>query len=124
MRLDKAMIFVADLDRMTAFYRDVLGLQPDEATRTADWVDFKIAGGGGGLALHAIPMQSAPTAEAGSPPAPREQQSCKLIFAVADIDRELARLQGLDVPILHRPWGGWDFVDPEGNVLGVRAAGA
>jgi catechol 2,3-dioxygenase-like lactoylglutathione lyase family enzyme len=32
MRLDGAMLFVKDLDRMTAFYRDVLGLEPIEDT--------------------------------------------------------------------------------------------
>jgi catechol 2,3-dioxygenase-like lactoylglutathione lyase family enzyme len=36
MRLDGAMLFVKDRDRMTAFYREVLGLQPVEATPLED----------------------------------------------------------------------------------------
>ncbi len=119
MRLHSAMIFVRDLDRMTAFFRDVVGFAPLDATRRADWVDF--ATGGAGFALHAIAPHLSPDRETAAKPAPREEQPCKLIFAVDDIDRELARLEGLGVPILHRPWGGWDFVDPEGNVHGVRA---
>jgi predicted enzyme related to lactoylglutathione lyase len=119
MRLDLGMIFVTDLGRMTAFYRDVIGLRINEATRLDDWVEFEKDGLG--LALHATPPHMSQQAEIARPPTPREQQSCKLIFAVDDTDSELARLEGLGVKILRRPWGGWDFVDPEGNVLGVRS---
>jgi predicted enzyme related to lactoylglutathione lyase len=122
MRLHLAMTFVKDLDRMTAFYRDVIGLRIDEATRLADWVEFEKDGFG--LALHAIPSHMFAQTDMASPPAPREDQSCKLIFSVCDMDQELARLEGLGVHILRRPWGRWDFVDPEGNVLGVRQISA
>ncbi len=121
MRLEQAMIFVKDLERMTAFYRDVVGLRPNQATRLADWVAFEADGIS--LALHAIPPGVSEHVEIASPPVPREQEPCKLIFAVDDVDGELTRLEGLGVPILQRPWGGWDFVDPEGNVLGVRPMG-
>ena len=57
MRFDGAMLFVKDLNRMTAFYRDVLGLQPIEETRLADWVEFE--GDGGRFSLHAIPSDIA-----------------------------------------------------------------
>jgi catechol 2,3-dioxygenase-like lactoylglutathione lyase family enzyme len=122
MRLDQVMIFVEDLERMTAFYRDVVGFRPDEASRLADWVAFQT--GGAGFALHAIPRQVSQTEVAAAPVAAREDQACKLILAVDNIDAELARLAGLGVRILHRPWGGWDFVDPEGNVVGVRSTAA
>ncbi len=122
MRLYLAMIFVKDLDRMTAFYRDVIGLRINDATRLADWVEFEKDGLG--LALHAIPPNMSQAADIASAPAQREHQSCKLVFAVDAPDRELARLEGLGVQILRRPWGGWDFVDPEGNVLGVRQISA
>jgi catechol 2,3-dioxygenase-like lactoylglutathione lyase family enzyme len=121
MRLDQVMIFVKDLDRMTAFYRDIVGFRPNGATRLKDWVEFET--GGAGFALHAIPPRTSESIDIASPPAPREDQPCKLIVAVDDVDAELARLEGQGVPILRRPWGGWDFVDPEGNVLGVRSAG-
>jgi predicted enzyme related to lactoylglutathione lyase len=121
MRLEQAMIFVRDLERMTAFYRDVVGLPPNEATRLADWVEFEADGMG--LALHAIPPRVSERVQIASPPVPREHQPCKLIFAVDDVDGALTRLEGLGVPILRRSWGGWDFVDPEGNILGVRPIG-
>ena len=31
------------------------------------------------------------------------------------------RLAAAGATILERPWGGWDFADPEGNVVGVAA---
>ena len=120
MRLDQAMLFVKDLERMTAFYRDVIGLRPIEATRLADWVEFDT--GGASFALHAIPSHLAQSIDLASPPVPREQTACKLIFSVDDLGFERARLQGLGVVILDRPWGGWEAVDPEGNVFGVRSA--
>jgi catechol 2,3-dioxygenase-like lactoylglutathione lyase family enzyme len=120
MRLGQAMLFVRDLEAMTAFYRDVLGLRPVEATRRADWIEFET--GGARLALHAIPDAIAREIEIAAPAAPRESQSCKLIFAVSDLDSERARLSAAGVTILQRPWGGWDALDPEGNVLGVCAA--
>ena len=119
MRLEGAMIFVEDLDRMTTFYRDIIGLQIAESPRLADWVQFE--SGGAGLALHAIPPSSRKPAKLVAPPTPREQSSCKLMFEVGDLEAELTRLEGLGVMILRRPWGGWDAVDPEGNVLGFRS---
>lgn len=57
MRFHGAMLFVKDLQRMTAFYRDVLGLQPVEDTRLDNWLEF--AGDGVRFALHAVPTQIA-----------------------------------------------------------------
>jgi catechol 2,3-dioxygenase-like lactoylglutathione lyase family enzyme len=117
MRLDHAMLFVQDLERMAAFYRDVMGLKPIEATRLDDWLEFET-----GFALHAIPAHIAKDIHIPDPPRPREQDSCKLIFAVEDLAAEELRLTPQGVTVLHRPWGGWDAVDPEGNVLGMRQA--
>ena len=123
MRFGRAMLFVKDLDRMIRFYSEVIGFRVIERTRHPDWVEFET--GGAGFSLHAIPAHIAQDIiQVLSPPVPREQQSCKLIFEVDDLDAELARLTGLGVGILHRPWGGWDVVDPEGNVLGVRSKSA
>jgi predicted enzyme related to lactoylglutathione lyase len=110
------MLFVSDLERMTDFYVEVMGFRAIEDTRSSDWVEFDT--GGAGFALHAIAGQLAPAASA----TPREHEACKLIFAVEDLDAELERLSARGVQILNRPWGGWDAVDPEGNVLGFRKA--
>jgi catechol 2,3-dioxygenase-like lactoylglutathione lyase family enzyme len=80
MRLDGAMLFVKDLDRMTAFYRDVLGLQPIEETRLKNWVEFK--GDGVRFSLHAIPSAIATAIRIESPARAREQSSAKFTFAV------------------------------------------
>ena len=122
MRLDRGMLFVVDLGRMEAFYREAMGLTPIEATRHRDWVEFETQGGAP-FSLHAIPAHIANGIEVPSPPVARERGSCKLTFACADLAAERARLEGLGVMILERPWGDWDVVDPEGNVLGVRAGG-
>jgi catechol 2,3-dioxygenase-like lactoylglutathione lyase family enzyme len=117
MRLSGAMLFAADLEAQTAFYRDVIGFRPIEATRLDDWVEFDT--GSTRFALHAIPPQLGVRPD----PAPRETAGCKLILEVENADVELDRLNAAGVTILHRAWGGWDFADPEGNVLGVRERG-
>ena len=114
------MLFVKDLDRMTAFYRDVLGLQPVEATRLENWVEFH--GDGVRFSLHAIPSAIATELRIDSPPRPREQSSAKLIFAVQNVDATLRRIEQMGLPLLRRPWGGTEAVDPEGNVFAVGTA--
>jgi catechol 2,3-dioxygenase-like lactoylglutathione lyase family enzyme len=121
MRLDEAMLFVKDLDRMTAFYRDVLGLQPVEETRLENWVEFR--SDGARFSLHAIPSTTAAGIRIDSPPRPREQSSAKLTFAVQHVDSTLETIEQMGLPLLRRPWGGTEAVDPEGNVFAVRAAG-
>jgi catechol 2,3-dioxygenase-like lactoylglutathione lyase family enzyme len=110
------MLFVNDLERMAAFYLEVLGLRPIGRTRQPDWLEFEADGAG--FALHAIPAAIA--CESPSPAPPRESAPCKLVFSVDDLDAERLRLMAAGVTILDRPWGGWDAVDPEGNVLGFR----
>ena len=120
MRLDGAMLFVKDLDRMTAFYRDVLGLQPVEDTRRENWVEFK--GDGARFSLHAVPSAIAREIRIDAPPRPREQSSAKLTFAVQNVDATLERIEQMGLPLLRRPWGGTEAVDPEGNVFAVSPA--
>lgn len=113
MQLSGAMLFVVDLPAMEAFYRDVAGFAPIEATRLDDWVEFDT--GETRFALHAIPPHLGVTAS----PLPRETAGCKLILAVDDLAAARERLAAAGATILDRPWGGWDFADPEGNVVAV-----
>ncbi len=113
-QLAGAMLFVVDLAAMEAFYRDAVGFVPVEATRLDDWVEFDT--GATRFALHAIPAHYGAKAS----PDPRETEGCKLILAVDDLAAARARLAAAGATILDRPWGGWDFADPEGNVLGVK----
>lgn len=119
MGLQSAMLFVKDLDRMRAFYQDVLELQPIEETRLDNWVEF--TGDGTRFSLHAIPPAIASNILIDSPPRPREQGGVKLTFAVRDVDATLERLAALGLPLLTRPWGDTEAVDPEGNVFALRS---
>lgn len=114
------MLFVKDLDLMVAFYRDALGLEPIEATRREDWVEFE--GEGVRFSLHRIPPAVAAGIRIDSPPRPREQSSARLTFAVASVDATLRKIEEMGLPLLRRPWGGTEAVDPEGNVFAVTAA--
>jgi predicted enzyme related to lactoylglutathione lyase len=120
MQLRGATLFVKDLGRMTAFYRDVLGLQPVDATRLDNWVEFN--GDGTQFSLHAIPHAIAAGIQIESPPRAREQSPAKLTFDVQDVDATLAKIEAMGLPLLRRPWGATEAVDPEGNVFAVRAA--
>ena len=120
MQLQRAMIFVKDLNRMAAFYGDMLGLKPVAETRTGSWVEFNA--GNASLALHAIPPYLADGIEISSPPRVRETNPTKLVFAVEDVQSGRARLEELGVTIVLRPWGTCDGVDPEGNVFQISAS--
>jgi len=117
MTLSGAMLFVKDLERMTAFYTDVLGLKAVAATRLDTWVEFESAGSR--FALHAIPAGTAAGITIDSPPVPREQSAMKLTFTVADVDGTLARIKAMGLPLLQRPWGEIEATDPEGNVFAL-----
>ena len=117
-QLSRAVLFVRDLPRMTAFYRDVLGLSPIDSGQTQDWVEFRA--GAMTLGLHAIPADIAASCTPEIPPRPREGNPLRLDLTVPDVDSEKRRLAALGVTLLTRPWGACDLVDPEGNVFGLR----
>ena len=114
--LSGAMLFVKDLPRMEAFYRDVLGLTPIEETRHPDWIEFRQAGAR--FSLHAIPDEIARDMAA-RPASPRAADPAKLSFHVSDLPAATARIEAAGAQILLRPWGAIDAVDPEGNVIGL-----
>jgi predicted enzyme related to lactoylglutathione lyase len=117
MTLQGAMLFVKDLERMTAFYADVLGLAVVPETRLANWVEF--TSNGARFSLHAIPAEIATGIVVDSPPVPREEGATKLTFRVADVATTLSRIESMGLPLLHRPWGEVEAMDPEGNVFAL-----
>ena len=117
-QLSRAVLFVRDLPRMTAFYQDVLGLSPLDDGRTEDWVEFRT--GAVTLGLHAMPADIAASCPPETPPRPRETNPLRLDLSVPDVEHEKRRLSALGVTLLTRPWGACDLVDPEGNVFGLR----
>jgi catechol 2,3-dioxygenase-like lactoylglutathione lyase family enzyme len=121
MSLHGAMIFVKDLERMTAFYTEVLGLTAVSETRRPNWVEFRA--NGSRFSLHAIPAEIATGIAIDSPPVPREQGVTKLTFAVDNVAATLARIEAMGLPLLRRPWGDVDATDPEGNIVSLTPAG-
>jgi predicted transcriptional regulator YdeE/catechol 2,3-dioxygenase-like lactoylglutathione lyase family enzyme len=113
-RLARAMIYVKDIDRMRAFYQETLGLQPIEAPRLSNYVEFE-----SGFALHAIPAGIAANIEITSPPQPREKVPVKLTFSTPGLPAMQARLRSLGVPSITRPWGSVEWLDPEGNIFSL-----
>jgi catechol 2,3-dioxygenase-like lactoylglutathione lyase family enzyme len=118
LQLLRTVLFVRDLPRMTAFYRDVLGLSPIDDGQTQDWVEFRA--GAMTLGLHAIPADIAAACTPEIPPRAREGNPLRLDLSVPDVETEKRRLAALGVTLLARPWGACDLVDPEGNVFGLR----
>ena len=112
-RVAYCVLYVADLERMTRFYSETLGLSVGE--RSARFV--ALGGAGAPLAL-----------EAGGPPAgpPRdkEQNPTLVQFAVSDIDGAVTALAARGVrfegEVRRCPFGALAFFrDPEGNRLAL-----
>ncbi len=121
--MNRALIFVKNLDLMASFYGGTLGLESIDDSRTESWAEFNA--GKIRIILHAIPPHVAANIEITLPPRTREENPIKLIFEVDDLDAEMKRLHSEGVTIVKRPWGACDFVDPEGNIfqiLGVKSS--
>ena len=117
MVLQGVMLFVKDLERMAAFYTEVLGMKVIADTRLETWVEFESSGSR--FSLHAIPADIASGVTIEAPPVPRERSVTKLTFEVADVEGTLARIEAMGLPLLRRPWGGVEASDPEGNVFAL-----
>ncbi len=121
----RVILFAKDMDRQTAFYRDVLGLTPCASPHPpSEWVDFD--SGGARLALHAIPERYAKNIEISDPPKARGGTPYKPVFRVEDLRAACAELKAAGVPRLfpnedEEVSTRADFLDPEGNVFQLTA---
>jgi catechol 2,3-dioxygenase-like lactoylglutathione lyase family enzyme len=121
MDLSSTMIFAKDMQRMTAFYRDGIGLRLLEEKSQDGWAEFDA--GAVVLALHAIPAAIAKDIELTSPPKMRDTTPIKLIFRTADVAQARAHLiEHGAVMFEPRSWGACDGMDPEGNVFRIVKA--
>jgi predicted enzyme related to lactoylglutathione lyase len=118
-RLEMALVFAKDMEKLVSFYRDGLGLGVVRAEH-----GFTVLGGEGmELALSQIPERYAQNIQIADPPDAREDNPIKLIFAVEDIVATRERLNaagGQMQPI--RAAGArhsCDGIDPEGNVFQI-----
>ncbi len=120
MKICQLILFVKDLDQMTRFYRDVLGLVP-EAQATESWVP--LGAGGCRVVLQPISPQIAKDIAIADPPIPRGGAAVKVTFHTDDVESARAHLEGLGAMVRPlRRFGEvvvFDGVDPEGNVFQV-----
>jgi lactoylglutathione lyase len=114
-RVDYVILYVKDLDRSIAFYREMIGLQVKFRDRS--YAEFVTEGSKFGLFERAkLPELIGRDARAGGP-------GGEIAFLVANIDGEAARLQAAGVEVLlgpiDRPWGHRTLhvLDPDGFVV-------
>jgi catechol 2,3-dioxygenase-like lactoylglutathione lyase family enzyme len=105
--LREVIVYTRDMERATAFYRDVLGLQPD--SESPYWTTFRT--GACTFALHAGSEAPDPT------------------FEVADAAAERERLiaAGIEVTEIREPVAGlrvFDARDPDGNRFSIESRAA
>ena len=115
MRVNYAIVFVSDMARAVAFYRDVLGLPL--RFESPHWTEF--ASEGATLALH---LADAPAAAAGSPALPAG--SCHPGLSVPDLDAFHARMVANGVACLQTPREAFgsriaQYADPDGLAISV-----
>lgn len=132
--LGEVAIRCADIERMAAFYRDVLGLEPLEGGYGAGIRFFRIGAGysghttvlalfakdAGNEALHAR-SDSAPVTGAGSS---LHHVALTVDFAAQGAVMDWYDRQGVDYTLQEFGWIGWRGVfarDPEGNTVELVA---
>jgi len=94
-KLDYAIVFVSDMDRSVAFYRDVLGLPLK--FDSPKWSEF--SNEGSLIALHPADSVNPEGADQGRKPA----GSCHLGFGVADLDAFHKHMLANKVKVLQAP---------------------
>ena len=118
-----AVIYVKDLERLTKFYRQVVGLEVAHTESTFVVLESPIFQ----LVLHSIPAAVATSINISSPPIRREDTAVKLVLPVSSI--KSARTEALALGgEVNPPEREWQFQgclvcdghDPEGNVIQFR----
>lgn len=118
--LGEIALRVRDLEMMTTFYRDVVGLEVLRETESA--VFFTLGESHGGHTAVFVLFDRSATESA--PPEAARSTLDHLAFAIdcADHDAERERLEdsGFDVETIEHVWVGWRSLyvrDPEGNLV-------
>lgn len=125
MRINYSIIFVSDMQRSVAFYRDVIGMPLK--FETPHWTEF--ATEGATLALH----KSEETSAAAEPPESEKPCSekpgtCRAGFQVPNLDEFHQRMLENNVPCMQEPQETFgvkiaQYLDPDGLTLSVSDAG-
>ena len=119
MRVNYVIVFVSDMKRSVAFYRDVIGLPLK--FETPDWTEF--ATDGATLALHGGERPAQGPAGGREVPAGR----CRPGLSVPDLDAFHARMVERNVPCVQEPKAVFgvrvaQYLDPDGLSLSVGEA--
>ncbi len=120
MRISYAIVFVGDMSRSVAFYRDVLGLPL--RFESPGWTEF--ATDGATLALHASEVGNSGGAGAEADPLKTPAGRCKPGFAVADLAAFHRRMTERNVRCIQPPkevFGAKiaQYLDPDGLAISV-----
>lgn len=112
--VSRIMLFVHDVPKVAAFYRDILGLPP-LGEITPEWVELQA--GNCTIALH----------HASKPLHERGDASAKIVFGVKDVPAGKALLEdrGVKMGRIHS-FSGIDICDgkdPEGNLFQISSRG-
>ena len=116
MKLALVAIVTVNLEPMRTFYQEVLQIEPQ--IYWGNYVEFALEAG-----TLALWHQSESEASGIAPMSSAANRSVLIEFAVDDVDREYARLKGLQLEwvqeLTTQPWGHRAFYvrDPDGNVL-------
>ncbi|MFN2590447.1 MAG: VOC family protein [Actinomycetota bacterium] len=114
--MDYVILFAADLERSTAFYRDVIGLEPK--VRGEGYVEFRT-----GPTRFGLFERSKLPDLIGRPGGEGRGVAGEIVLIVPDVDAEAGRLRAAGAEILSdptdRPWGHRTLhvADPDGNVV-------
>jgi predicted enzyme related to lactoylglutathione lyase len=116
-----ALIYAKDLERLSVFYRQLLGmrlLHADAEHHVIDSADMQ-------LIIHAIPSHIAATIPISSPPEPREEQAIKLFFTVPSLSAAAAVASSHGGSLFGDAMADRGFrvrngYDPEGNIFQLR----
>ncbi len=116
MRINYAIVFVSDMDRSVAFYRDVVGLPLK--FQSPGWSEF--ATEGSTLALHLADAPGSGTADPEDLPAGR----CRTGFSVPDLDQFHSKMLEKSVVCVQEPEEVFGarvalYLDPDGMGFGV-----
>jgi lactoylglutathione lyase len=119
MRVNYAIVFVSDMQRSVAFYRDVVGMPL--RFESPGWSEF--ATDGATLALH---LSGAPAPDAGSGPATGPGR-CRPGLRVDDLDAFHARMIANGVRCVQEPEEAFgariaQYADPDGLAISVSEA--
>lgn len=120
MRVNYVIVFVSDMDRSIAFYRDTIGLPLKFAS--PGWTEF--ATDGATLALHASDDPAVAEHHGDHLPAGR----CRPGLSVEDLDAFHRRMREHGVPCLQEPTPVFGatvalYADPDGLPVSVAQAG-